>query len=200
MTQLPEHGRAWSELKAELDFAKSSDVSWRRGRMAVYTYFLDDELLRVQQEAYAAYWSENNMAHKVFPSLKKLETDVIAMTLGMLHAPAGAVGTFTSGGSESIFLALKTARDWALAERGITQPNIVLPRTAHPTFDRASHYLGLKVIRVPTTRNDFRADVAGMAKRIDKNTVLVAGSAPNYPYGVFDPIGDIAAMTQERGL
>lgn len=200
MTQIPRTGRAWADLKAELEASKSEDFSWRGGRMALYMYYLDDELMRVQQEAYTSYWMENGMAHRAFPSLKKLEGEVIAMGLDLLHAPAGATATFTSGGSESIFLALKTARDWARAERGITDPNIVLPRTAHPTFDRAAHYLGLKVVRVRSSRNDFRADVPAMAAKVDRNTILVAGSAPNYPYGVFDPIADIAALAQERGL
>lgn len=200
MMQIPMTGRSWSALKDELEAAKGDDYSWRDGRMALYYYFLDDELMQVQQDAYGAYWMENGMAQRAFPSVKKLENEVIEMGLNLLHAPAGAVGTFTSGGSESIFLALKTARDWGRAVKGIKSPNIVIPRTAHPTFDRAAHYLGVDIIRVPTTRNDFRADPAAMAERINPNTILLVGSAPNYPFGVFDPIREIAALASERGL
>lgn len=200
MTQIPETGRSWSAIQGELESAKAMDFSWRDGRMALYYYFLDDELMQVQKGAYNAYWMENGMAQRAFPSVKKLETEVIEMGLNLLQAPAGAAGTFTSGGSESIFLALKTARDWARAVKGIRSPNMVIPRTAHPTFDRAAHYLGIDVNRVPTTRNDFRADPAAMAERIDPNTILLVGSAPNYPFGVFDPIRDIAALAAERGL
>ncbi|MBL8700812.1 MAG: aspartate aminotransferase family protein [Alphaproteobacteria bacterium] len=200
MMRIPQKGRDWSFLKSELEDAKKDDFSWRRGRMALYYYYLDEELKRVQQEAYCAYWNENNMAHRAFPSLKRLEGEVVEMGLSLLHAPPGATATFTSGGSESIFLALKTARDWARAEKGVTRPKAVVPRTCHPTFTRAAHYLGIEVVRVRTSRNDFRADVAGMAERIDADTIMLMGSAPNYPFGVFDPIADIAALAQERGL
>jgi glutamate/tyrosine decarboxylase-like PLP-dependent enzyme len=200
MTALPAKGRPWSELKAELEAAKADDFSWRKGRMALYFYFLDDEVTRVAQEAYLAYWTENAMGQRAFPSMKRLESEVIAMGLALHHAPPEAAATFTSGGSESIFLALKTARDWARETKGITAPNIVIPRSGHPTFDRAAQHLGIAVRRVPTTRNDFRADPQEMAKRIDGDTILLLGSAPNYPFGVFDPIRDIAALAQAHGL
>jgi glutamate/tyrosine decarboxylase-like PLP-dependent enzyme len=197
---IPEKGRPWAELKAELEAAKKDDFSWREGRMALYFYYLNEEVKRVQQEAYLAYWTENAMGTRAFPSMKKLEDDVIAMGLELLHAPDDAAATFTSGGTESIFLAVKTARDWARATKGITNPNMVIPRTGHPAFDRAAEYLSIKVVRVPTTRNDFRADVAEMERRIDGDTIMLLGSAPNYPYGVFDPIDQIAAVAKARGL
>lgn len=200
MLKLPAKGRPWTELKAELEDAKKDDFSWRKGRMALYFYYLNEEVKRVQQEAYAAYWTENAMGQRAFPSMKKLESDVMQMGLSLLNAPEGAAATFTSGGTESIFLAVKTARDWARATKGIKEPNMVIPRTGHPAFDRAAEYLSIEVRRVATTRNDFRADVAGMEKRIDANTIFLLGSAPNYPFGVFDPIRDIAAIAKEQGL
>jgi glutamate/tyrosine decarboxylase-like PLP-dependent enzyme len=200
MMQLPSKGRPWADLKAELEAAKADDYSWRDGRMALYFYHLDDEVTRIAQEAYLAYWTENAMGQRAFPSMKRLEGEVLSMGLALHHAPEGAGATFTSGGSESIFLAIKTARDWARETKGITEPNIVIPRTGHPTFDRAAQYLDVAVRRVPTTRNDFRADPQAMAKRIDGNTIMLLGSAPNYPFGVFDPIRDIAALAAAHGL
>jgi sphinganine-1-phosphate aldolase len=200
MPMLPAIGRPWSDIKADLEAAKKDDFSWRKGRMALYFYYLDEEVKRVAQEAYMAYWTENAMGGRAFPSVAKLEADVISMGLGLLNAPPGAGATFTSGGTESILLAVKTARDWARATKGITAPNMVLPRTGHPAFDKAAEYFGVRSIRVPTTRNDFRADVQEMAKRIDADTIMLLGSAPNYPYGVFDPIPEIATLAQARGL
>lgn len=200
MKTIPERGRPWHELKAEMEDVKKDDISWREGRMALYFYYLDEEVKRVQQEAYTAFWTENAMGQKAFLSMRKLEQDVMEMGLSLHHAPEGAAATFTSGGSESIFLALKTARDRARDLRGIAQPNIVLPRTAHPAFDRAAHYLGLAVVRVPTTRSDRRADPAALEARIDDNTIFIMGSAPNYPFGVFDPIGEIAAVAMRHDL
>ena len=200
MHKIPAKGRPWAEVKAELEESKKDDFSWRKGRMALYFYYLNEEVKRVQQEAYLSYWTENAMGQRAFPSMKKLETEVMEMGLSLMHAPDTAVATFTSGGTESIFLAVKTARDWARATKSIDQPNMVIPRTAHPAFDRAAEYLGIEVIRIPTTRNDFRADVTEMAKRITERTIMLLGSAPNYPFGVFDQIEEIANLAQQRGL
>ncbi len=198
--KLPEQGLSWPEIEAQLAEAKKNDVSWRDGRMAVYYYYLDDELEEVQKRAYAMFWTENNLGKRAFPSLAKLENDVVDFGLTLMNAPPDAAGTFTSGGSESIFLAVQTARDWARATKGIDKPNFVVPRTAHPAFTRAGHALGVEVRRVPTARNDFKADVGAIASKIDDDTIGLVGSAPCYPFGVFDPIGALGALAQARGL
>lgn len=198
--KIPQKGLPWDEIAPLLAAAKTGDFSWRDGRMAVYYYYLDATLRDVQVKAYTAFWTENNLGKRAFPSLAKLESEVIAFALSLMNAPEGAAGTFTSGGSESIFLALQTARDWARAERGVREPNFVVPRTAHPGFSRAGHALGIDIRRVATARNDFRADATAMEGRIDDNTIGLVGSAPNYPFGVIDPIREIAALAQERGL
>jgi glutamate/tyrosine decarboxylase-like PLP-dependent enzyme len=198
--ELPKEGLAWREIEALLNDAKKDDVSWRDARMAVYYYYLDDELADVQKRAYAAFWTENSLGKRAFPSLAKLESDVVDFGLALLNAPDNAAGTFTSGGSESIFLAVQTARDWARETKGIREPNFVVPRTAHPAFSRAGHALGIDVRRVPTTRNDFKADIGAMASRIDDNTIGLVGSAPCYPFGVFDPIRELGALAISRGL
>lgn len=198
MTAIPARGASRETVMAALAARKQGDRDWRRGRLAVYFYWLDEELERVQQEAYLTYWTENNLGQRAFPSLKSLEDEVIAMALGLLGGGAAAGGTFTSGGSESIFLAVMAARNRARARRGVTRGNIVLPDSAHLTFDRAAEALGLEARRVPVGA-DLRADVAAMAARMDDNTVALVGSAPNYPFGTFDPIGDLAALAASRG-
>jgi glutamate/tyrosine decarboxylase-like PLP-dependent enzyme len=191
---LPETGEAWPALREALLAAKARDHSWRRGRMAVFFYYLDEALEQVGQEAYRLFWTENNLGQRAFPSLAKLEGEVVAMGLAMLHAPAGAGGTFTSGGSESIFLALLAAREKA----GFPGGNVVLPDTAHLTFDRACWYLGLEARRIPVGA-DRAADVPAMAAAMDGRTVALVGSAPCYPFGVTDPIGELGALAEARG-
>lgn len=198
MTTIPARGTPREAIMAALQARKAGDRNWRRGRLAVYFYWLDEELERVQQEAYLAYWTENNLGQRAYPSLKSLEDEVIAMGLALLGGGAAAGGTFTSGGSESIFLAMMAARNKARMQRGIAGGNIVLPNSAHLTFDRAAEALRLEARRVPIGPN-LRADVAAMAARMDADTVALVGSAPNYPFGTFDPIAELAALAAARG-
>ncbi len=198
MRALPEQGQDWPALKQALQDAKARDYSWKRGRMAVFFYYLDEALERVQQEAYLAFWTENNLGQRAFPSLARLESEVVEMGLSLLHAPQGegngAAGTFTSGGSESIFLAMLAARERA----GRAKPNIVIPDTAHLTFDRAAWYLGMEVRRVPVDA-ERRSDVAAMEAAMDSETVALVGSAPNYPFGGVDRIAELGEVALRRG-
>ncbi len=196
--RIPEQGEAWPEISAALDAAKGRDVSWRRGRMAVFFYWLDEETERVGQEAYRRFWTENNLGQRAFPSLARLESEVVAMGLHLLQAPPGAGGTFTSGGSESIFLALLAARERAGNVTPGRAGNVILPDTAHLTFDRACWYLGLEPRRVPVTAERV-ADVPAMAAAMDARTVALVASAPCYPFGTVDPVAELGALAQARG-
>jgi glutamate/tyrosine decarboxylase-like PLP-dependent enzyme len=163
-------------------------------------YHDDDELLFVAREAYNIYFSENALGGRAFPSLVQMEREVIQMSLALFHAPEGADGSFTSGGTESIFLALKTARDQFRAGRpNAGRVKVVLPRTAHPAFDKAAHYLGVDVVRTGIGA-DLRAELAQIRAAIDEQTIMVVASAPCYPYGVYDPIEGLAEIARETGL
>lgn len=198
--RLPSGGTPWEELSAALSDAKKDDFSWREGRIPLYVYFRDQELLNVSRDAYMLFFSENALGKRAFPSLTKLEADVIEMALDLFNAGPGAGGSFTSGGTESIFLALKTARDWARANRpDIERPMAVLPESAHAAFNKAGHYLNVDIVRVPVGQS-FRADVAAMARAITDQTIFIAGSAPGYPHGVFDPIEELGQLAREKDL
>lgn len=198
MQKLSQEGVEWSIVQQELRDLKEGDYDWRAGRLPLYIYYSDDHLLRVQCEAFAMYMVENGHGAKtVFPSLLKLESDVIAAGLDLFHAPAGAGGTFTSGGSESIIMAVKTARDWAIATRGDRTYNIVVGRNAHPAFHKAADFLRLEIRSTPVTA-DGRASVDAIAAAADRDTIMIVGSAPAYPHGVFDPIAALAELAQAR--
>lgn len=198
--QLPEKGSAWADLKKRLEGTKAGDYAWKRGRLPLYVYWRDEDLYQVARDASSLYFVENALGKRAFPSVQTLEKEVIGMVLGLMQADETAAGNFTSGGTESIFLAVKTARDRARAERpGIGKPGIVLPQSAHPAFDKAAHYLDMNVVRVPL-RADFRADVVAMEQAIDGDTVMIVGSAPAYPHGVFDPIEDLARLALEKNI
>jgi glutamate/tyrosine decarboxylase-like PLP-dependent enzyme len=76
---------------------------------------------------------------------------------------------------------------------------MIVSVTAHPAFAKAAHYLDVDLVQTPV-REDLRADVDSMREAITDNTVLLVGSAPCYPFGVIDPIPDLAALAAERGI
>jgi sphinganine-1-phosphate aldolase len=195
----PEHGLPPERVFAEMEAAREADVDWRGGRLGIYVHYAGDDVLAVAQEAHRRFFSENALGSSAFPSLRRFETDIVAWTRSLLGSEEAA-GTVTGGGTESIFLAMKTARDWARDHRpGAEPPVVVAPLSAHPAFDKAAHYLGLRSERVPIGR-DYRADPAAMARAIDRNVIALVGSAPAFPHGVIDPIPALAELAERHGL
>lgn len=200
MTTLPRTGVPWPELKAQLEQAGKNDVDWRGGRVPMFIHYAGDDVLDVAKQAYLMYFSENGLGLRAFGSLERFETEVVSMGLGLLHGGPLARGAMTTGGTESIFLAVKAARDQACQRRpGIGLPRIVMAESAHPAFDKAAHFMGLEAVRTPL-RADFTADPEAIGKAITPNTVMVVGSAPAFPHGVVDPIGEIASIASAKGI
>ncbi len=197
--ELPRRGMVREELLAHLEELKRGDADWHGGRTFSLVYHAGDDVDAVVRDAYATYLFENALNPFAFPSLRTLEQEVVDMTASLLHAPEGARGSLTSGGSESILMALKTARDRAVAERGVTEPEVVAPVSAHPAFDKAAHLLGVRMVHTPVG-DDLRADVAAVREALTDRTVLVVGSAPGYPHGVLDPVPELAGAADERGV
>jgi len=192
----PAAGVPWPDLEKRLIEGKRGDIDWRAGRLALYNYYRDEDLLRVAMDAYRLHFADNAMGTRIFPSLAKMEGEVVDMALSLFSAPPGAGGTFTSGGTESIFLAVCAARN---ARETPGRPNIVACETLHPAFNKAAMYLGLDVIRTPM-REDLRADPAAIERAIDENTVIIVASAPGFSHGVFDPIAEVAAISERHAL
>jgi sphinganine-1-phosphate aldolase len=197
---LPREGRSWPELAQALRDLKRDDLDWRRGRHAAFVWHADEDVEQVAREAYALFMTENGLGLRVYPSLRCMEADVVAMVRHLLGGDAAATGHLTSGGTESIFLATHAARQWARQQHpDVKEPEIVAPWSAHPAVSKAAHYLGMTVRRVPVGA-DFRADVAAMAAAITPRTVMLYGSAPTYSLGVIDPIAELADLARAHGL
>lgn len=180
--------------------ARDHDARWKEGRAFSLVFFAGDEVLALVKEAYALFFSENGLNPMAFPSLKKFEAEVVAMTASLLGGDEETAGNMTSGGTESLLMAVKTARDWARAKRpSITVPEMILPATAHPAFHKAAHYFTVKPVIVPVDAN-FRADVDAVQAAITPNTILLVGSAPSYPQGAMDPIPEMAQVAREHDL
>ena len=181
----------------QLRAMQEQDVPVHGGRTLAYVYDSGlaeaDELGRA---AVAAYAGSNGLDPTAFPSLLTMENELVGFACDLLDAPESAVGTVTSGGTESVLLAVQTARD---AHPEIDRPRMVLPATAHAAFHKAAHYFGVEPVVVPVGE-DHRADPRGMAAAIDDRTVLVVVSAPSYAHGVVDPVTPVAAAAAARGV
>ncbi|MBU6282273.1 aminotransferase class V-fold PLP-dependent enzyme [bacterium] len=199
MTALPEHGRSAAAVLDDLDRMASEDVDWRSGRAFSLAYHAGPDVEALAELAHARFAGSNLLNVAAFPSLRTMQSDVLAMVGEMLHAGPGAAGSITAGGTESILLAVKAARALARAERGIDRPRLVLPTTAHAAFEKAAADYGVRSVRVDVGP-DFRAVPGAIEAAIDADTVLVACSAPSYPQGVVDPVGEIAAIAAARGV
>ena len=200
--QLPPHGRNWEKVKAEMETAQKDDSPWYSERMFIGgSYFGGEDVVKVANEAYQMYINYNALyGTKIFPSLVRYENDIVSALLEMMNAPMGASGSITTGGTESLIMAVKTAHAWASDHRpGATAPEIVVPRAAHPAFDKTAHLMGIKVVRM-TQSPDFRADIEAMECAINDNTIMLAASAPSYPFGVTDAIPEIAVLAEKHGL
>jgi glutamate/tyrosine decarboxylase-like PLP-dependent enzyme len=194
--ELPPNGTPRDDLIGDIKNALQGDADWKNGRIFSLVYYPGEDVAEVLKEAYTLAFYTNGLGPAAFRSLKRFESEIIAMTAGLLGFPE-ACGNVTSGGTESIMMAVKTARDFARAERGVTEPEMVLPVTAHPAFDKSAQYLGVKLVQFGL-RQDLRADVEQARAAITPNTVLLVGSAPNYPFGTVDPIEDLGALAQEH--
>jgi glutamate/tyrosine decarboxylase-like PLP-dependent enzyme len=184
---MPLKGRSFDVIKEELKSRGQGDVQWRQGKTAVYVFNAGDDVIQVQQQSYLMYMSENGLGPAAFPSLQRMESEVVQMGLSLLNAPAGAVGHITSGGTDSITMAVKAARDFARSQGKQEPYNLVMPYSAHPAFDKAASLMSLEVRRVPVGA-DYLADVAAMVHLVDASTIMLVGSAPSFPYGLIDPI------------
>lgn len=197
---LPQRGMPKEAVLARMQAARDRDVHWREGRVFSLVFPAGLDVEEVASAAYTLFFGENGLNPTAFPSLRTFETEVVAMTAALLGGDAAVAGNMTSGGTESILLAVKTARDWARTERPhIQRPEIVACQSVHPAFHKAAHYFGLRVVTTPP-RADLRADVERIAAAISANTILLVGSAPAYPHGVVDPIAGLAQLAADRGL
>ena len=196
---LPAQGRDPQEILDQLARFGAHDPQYKDGRLWSLVYYLDEDYHAFQARAYQQFAASNGLNPTAFKSLKRFENDIIASTAELHHGTPEVCGVVTSGGTESCLLAVKTYRDLAHATRGVRKPEMVLPRTAHVAWFKASEYFNVR-IRLLELDPQLRADVARLEQLINRNTVMVLASAPEYPHGTIDPIAAMAAIAQRRGI
>lgn len=197
---IPQQGRKPQDILNDLRALKKDDIQWRNGRLFSYIYHPGDEGEALLKSAYSEYLTENGIDPTSFPSLVHMENDVIGFMTRWLRGDEHTVGHLTTGGTESLLLALKTARDRArVLQPHITKPEVILPFTVHSSFFKACAYFDLVPVVTPVGK-DYRADVEAIQNAITENTVLIAASAPSYAFGVVDPIREIGKIALEKNI
>ncbi|XP_070533931.1 sphingosine-1-phosphate lyase-like [Ptychodera flava] len=222
MVTLPKKGIPSDELRKEMAVAKRCEQDSHSGKIFAMVYTMEDDNFELQEEVFDmfsdktilndvdhdtllkefhhAFMHENALNPMFYPSLRRFETEVVSMGAAMLHGDENATGSLTSGGTESILMAIKTYRDRARKlHPGIKDPEMVAPITIHPAFEKAAHYFNVKMVHVPVGK-DCKPDMAKYEKAITANTILLLGSAPHYCHGVVDPIEEISDLALKRGL
>src|SRR5262245_2150234 len=193
--RLPQEGRPREEVLAELEaMAAAERAQWHDGQASGAVYHGDPEHVEFLNRVYALHSQSNPLHVDLWPSATKFEAEIVAMTGAMLNHPE-PVGTVTSGGTESILLAMKAYRD----RSGLRDAQIVAPASAHAAFDKAASVFAMDLVKVPVA-GDLRADVAAMEAAITDRTVVVVGSSPGFPHGLVDPIKELSELARSRGI
>jgi len=199
---LPEKGLGSEEILMKLKEYSSEDVDPFSGRLFTIAFEPGVEKLRsVAFEAMKMFAFKNMLDFTEFPSMIRMEKDLVDIATSLMHGDEEVTGTFTFGGTESVFLAVKAARDNFILKKGmITIPEIVMPVTGHPCYDKAAEYMGLKVKRVRIDEESFTADVDAINEAITQNTAMIVASTPNWPLGTIDPVKDLAEVALDKGI
>jgi sphinganine-1-phosphate aldolase len=208
-TRLPAAGLARRDVLGTMEELRAQEeAKWKNGFASGAVYNGDQEHVEFVNRAYALHSQANPLHTDLWPSAAKFEAEIVSMTAHMLNgaevgAPVGSedgvCGSVTSGGSESILLAMKTYRDWARVTKGITEPEIVVPVSGHAAFHKAAQYFNLKLRLVPVD-DEFRVQTPAVEEAVNKNTIALVGSACNFPYGTIDPIEDLSEIAKRRGV
>lgn len=208
-SRLPEQGRDKHEIVQEMETFYGQEIPrWRDGYVSGAVYHGDLDHIDFLNRIYAINSQSNPLHTDIWPSTTKFEAEVVSMTANMLNGDKVSSGSgsgdhvcgvVSSGGTESILLAMKTYRDWARDVKGVTEPEMIVPVTAHAAFDKAAQYFNIRMIRIPVDQN-FRADVDKTRAAITPNTIVLVGSTPCFPHGTIDPIEALSQLASDKGL
>ncbi|KAJ2513717.1 Dihydrosphingosine phosphate lyase [Coemansia sp. RSA 1939] len=192
---IPEHGMTDEEILAILNRRQNEvGIDWKSGRASGAVYHGGEKLVELTNKAYGLFNITNPLHPGVFPGLRRIEAEVVRMVLDLYNGGPECCGTTTSGGTESIIMAVRAHVVWGRDERGIETPNIVVPITAHAAFDKAAEYFGIRITHVPVDHKTQKVDLKAMKRAIDSDTVLVVGSSATFPHGVSDDLEAISNL------
>tara|TARA_R110000868_G_scaffold132380_2_gene343173 strand:- start:104488 stop:105963 length:1476 start_codon:yes stop_codon:yes gene_type:complete len=194
---IPNQGISSDRIFAAMETIKQKDIRWGEGRAFSLVFKGDKEMDEVIRKASQMFFSENGLNPSAFPSLKQFENEVVSMMVDLLRGGSTGCGSMTSGGTESILMAVKAAREWGKKNKpGQSRYKIIVPLSVHPAFDKAAHYFEMDLVKVGLGP-DYRVNLEELEAKIDDRTVLIVGSAPQYPQGVIDPIVKMGELAKK---
>ncbi|MEM3656680.1 MAG: aspartate aminotransferase family protein [Thermoprotei archaeon] len=197
---LPEEGVDREDIFRLLkSYTETENDSWRKGMVSGAVYHGGEDLIKFFEEIYRLYSQTNPLHPDVWPSLTKFTNEIVAMCAGIMNGDDGVRGSVTSGGTESILLAIKTYRDYYKSKKGVSDPEVIIPISAHAAFLKACDYFCLKPVLVELDDN-FQVDVEKVKEAVTHNTVAIVGSAPSFPHGIVDPIKELSEVAADRGV
>ncbi|KAH7367229.1 sphingosine-1-phosphate lyase [Plectosphaerella cucumerina] len=198
---LPKEGLSDDAVRQELETLANMDhTRWEDGYVSGAVYHGEGELLKLQTEAFGKFTVANPIHPDVFPGVRKMEAEVVAMVLSLFNAPPGAAGASTSGGTDSILMACLSARQRGFIEKGITEPEMILPSTAHTAFRKAGDYFKIKIHLVDCPAPNYQVNVNAVSRLVNSNTIMIVGSAPNFPHGIIDDIAGLSKIALRKKL
>ncbi|KAL8641732.1 MAG: hypothetical protein Q9228_001504 [Teloschistes exilis] len=198
---MPREGWTEQQVKSELEtLGEMKHTRWEDGRVSGAVYHGGNELVKLQLDAFERFMVANPIHPDVFPGVRKMEAEIVAIVLDLFKAPPGAAGVTTSGGTESILMACLSARQKAYAERGVTEPEMIIPETAHAAFQKAAYYFKIKLHTVACPSPSYSVSIRAVSRLINSNTILLVGSAPNFPHGIIDDINALSRLALRRRI
>jgi len=199
-TALPSKGMEKEELLKLMDQRKEQDTkNWIEGKITGAVYHGGKEHYDFVGQVFSRWAFCNPLHPELHPALRQMDSEVVQMIINMYHGGPDACGSFTTGGTESILMAMKAHRDWGEETKGITEPNIVICSTAHAAFEKAGKYFKIHV-RKARTDADMAIDLRHMKQLIDRNTVAIVGSCCQYCHGTVDPIKEMGEIALKKNI
>eukprot|EP01087_Luapelamoeba_hula_P024134 TRINITY_DN907_c0_g1_i1.p1 TRINITY_DN907_c0_g1~~TRINITY_DN907_c0_g1_i1.p1 ORF type:complete len:576 (-),score=82.68 TRINITY_DN907_c0_g1_i1:103-1740(-) len=199
--KLPAQGLSEEEIFEAVEKLQAiKATNYKEGRVSGAVYHAGADVSRLAVRAYETFLWSNPLHADLFPAVRRMEAEIVSMVLRMFNGGADACGTTTSGGTESILMAVKAYRDYAKEVRGITEPELVVPVTAHCAFDKACYYYNIKIIHVPVDEKSRKVNVHAMRRAITSNTIALVASAPQFPHGIIDDVQAVALLARQKGI
>ena len=197
--KIPKTGIDEKDLFEYMENSMHSDIDWRSGKTFGAVYYPGEKYSIAISNAYIKYMHENAFDPQLFSSILTMENELVQQTASLFSSNQKLFGNLTSGGTESIFLSLLSARNWSNKQKTIKNPEVILSSSAHPAFLKAMNFLKIKPVIVPTNK-DFNLNLNGFKEAINQNTILLVASAPAYPTGMIDPISELSILALENKL